>query len=274
MNNKQEAPFEEKIMEKIKASGVKIRSKYIFLAEKISWRGLLALCTVLAIIFFSLTVFYFKGSDNLHYLKFGRRGIPAFFESLPFIFSGLLILFVIIANLVIKKSKIFYEKPFYKISLFLLSAIIVLGALLTMTNFGLIMERRAHEKAPEDFLFRPMFERNSKFREHGIAGKVSELDSGKKLLQIETPFGFETINLTKANTPADLKIADFIMAVGNKKENIFWAEEIKIFDPEEMPMIHNGIKRHFCEKNTPPFGQPNNCPNRPESTSPIFPLNQ
>jgi len=57
--------LEKNVMDKIKTGRVKLRSRYVFLAEKLGLGSALALSFMLAALFFSLFLSYLKASDNL-----------------------------------------------------------------------------------------------------------------------------------------------------------------------------------------------------------------
>ena len=96
MEEKKTESLEKKVMEKIKTGKVSLRSKYIFLAEKLGFSSVLIFSVLLSILFLSLVLFYFKSTDNLIYLSFGSRGLFAFLESFPIwlviIFTALIFL--------------------------------------------------------------------------------------------------------------------------------------------------------------------------------------
>ena len=70
--------IEDKVMSEINSGRVKLRSKYIFLAEKLGIGSAFALSALLGVLFFTLVLYYLRASDNLRYLSFGSRGLFAF----------------------------------------------------------------------------------------------------------------------------------------------------------------------------------------------------
>jgi preprotein translocase subunit SecG len=108
MSNKD---LEKNIMDKIKTGQVKLKSKYVFLAEKLGLGTAFTLSTVLSILLFNLTLFYMKETDNLQYLSFGKRGILAFLESFPYMLVVSFIILILLAGYLISKSEAGYKKP-------------------------------------------------------------------------------------------------------------------------------------------------------------------
>src|SRR3989338_8494632 len=104
--------MEEKVMKEINQGSVKLRSRYLFLADKLSMGSVLALTVLLAILFCSLALLYLKSSDNLGYLSFGNRGVLAFLESFPYFLMAMIIVLMFFAGFLIKKSDISYKNPF------------------------------------------------------------------------------------------------------------------------------------------------------------------
>ena len=94
-NNK----IEEKVMAEIKSGKVKLRSRYVFLAEKLGIGSAFIFSVFLAVLFFTLVLFYLQASDNLGYLSFGSRGMFAFLETFPYLLVATLIICVFIAEI-------------------------------------------------------------------------------------------------------------------------------------------------------------------------------
>ena len=96
--------LEDKVMESIKGGNVKLRSRYLFLAEKLGLGSALVLTILLAVLFFSLVLFYLQATDNLWYLSFGSRGIYAFLESFPYFLVVALVILILLSDWILKKS--------------------------------------------------------------------------------------------------------------------------------------------------------------------------
>ncbi len=252
MEKNNEPTTEQKIMNKISSEKIKPRSRYFFWIKKIGLRGFLVFFLLLSAIFLSLTIYQSISSDNFHYLSFGFPGWKAFLESLPIIFASITIFFVIAINIIIKKSKLFYQRPFFQISLLIISLIIIIGSILSFYNLGFWLEKRSQEKSIEKFLTKPIFEQTFQARKHGLAGKIVLISREQNRLELETPTEKTIVDFSLVNKPIiqKIRLEDFVLIIGKKNADIFIAEDIKCFNPEKMPMIKRGIKRHFCEQKT------------------------
>lgn len=237
--------IENKVMAEIKSGKVKLRSKYIFLAEKLGIGSALALSIILAILFFNLALFYLRSSDNLSYLSFGSRGFLAFLDSFPY---GLVIIFIIslfFAGLILKKTDMVYKKPFGHLAMFLIIAIMLLGVLLTFTRIAERIEQGMFDPRSPGRFFRPFMERGLNERRGGIVGRVVEVGGGYFVIQ--TPRGLERIDVADLVQQPNAPVAttSWIMAVGEKIEDRFSARLIRVMNEDEMPMIQHGVHRRF-----------------------------
>lgn len=243
MANNNSVNLENNVMSEIKSGRVKIRSKYIFIAEKLGLGSAFALSVLLAVLFFNLALFYLKSSDNMKYLSFGSRGLFAFLESFPYVLIIGLIILVFIAAIIFKKSGVLYDKPFGTLAVGLVCLIMVLGVVLTFTDLAERMERRAFGPHPDGKFFRPLFTNGFNQREGGIAGRVVEI--GEDFIRVQTPHDTFKIDLSglERPVPKDVAVGSFVLAVGERKAEVFEAKDIHVVNEGEIPMIGRGVHR-------------------------------
>jgi hypothetical protein len=239
MDNKQ---LESKVMERIKSGQVKLRSRYIFLAEKLGLGSVFVLNVLFAVLFFSLMLFYLRASDNLFYLSFGSLGLFAFLESFPYLLVVSLIIFILVAGLIIKKSDISYQKPFGYLALGLLAFILLSGTVLTFTSIAEKIQARSVGFAPMEKIFRPFGNNDLREGNRGVAGRVIEV--GARYVLIQTPQSILKLNLVDSfsNPP---EVGQFVVVVGEMINNEFNAQMIRQVNESEMQMIRNSVHRRF-----------------------------
>lgn len=248
-NNNNFKQLEDKVMSDIKSGRVKLRSKYVFLAEKLGLNSGIVLTVILAILFFSLALFYMRATDNLEYLSFGKDGILAFLESFPYLLVISLILFLFIAGYLITKTEWSYKKPFKYFALGTLVLVLIAGSAAAYSGVTESIEEQAFKNRALGMFFRPFIGRGIKQRDRGIAGKIYEINDDYLIL--ETPRGFEKVSLLELHCQNDdcqklFKIDQFIIAIGKREDNFFVAEKIRVADEEKFPpMIRRGIHRQF-----------------------------
>ena len=63
--------LENKIMSEIASGKVKLRSRYLFFSEKLGLRSVAILTILLAVLAFTVILFYLVSADSLNYLEFG-----------------------------------------------------------------------------------------------------------------------------------------------------------------------------------------------------------
>lgn len=245
MEKNKSQKFEDNIMNDIKSGRVKLRSKYIFLAEKLGLGSAFVLSVVLSILFFSLFLFYMKTADNLEYLSFGKYGFLAFLESFPYLLVVSFILFLFMAGYLITKSDVSYRKPFKYFAIALLFFIIISGTSFAFIGVVEKIEKEAYSSRPTGMFIKPFFKKGMKMRGRGVSGVVSEINDN--YLIVKTPCGLQKISLEKIifEKLQQFKKGDFVIAVGKRVEKDFLATKIRVVSEDEIPMIKRGIHRKF-----------------------------
>ncbi|NCB09345.1 MAG: hypothetical protein EOM73_14415 [Bacteroidia bacterium] len=235
-------------MGKIKSGQVKLKSKYIFIAEKLGLGTAFALSVLLSVLFFNLILFYLKETDNLKYLSFGKFGIFAFLESFPYLLVVAFIILIVLSGYLITKSDVSYKKPFGYLAVGLVLFIMFFGGILTYTNLGKAIEMQAQNGvAPARMLLRPMMD----VRNNGVAGVVFE--QGEDYLILQTPQGLRSVDLDNLEEIPEMEKGQFVLAVGKKEGFDFKAEKIRVTSKDEMPAVERGIKFKFRPENGEDF---------------------
>lgn len=243
--NELENKIESKVMDNIKSGKVKLRSKYIFLAERLGLGSAVVLSLLLSILFFNLALFYLKASDNLGYLSFGSRGFFAFLESFPYLLVISFIILILIAGSLFKKTEIAYQKPFGYLALGLVVFILLTGAGLAFTSIAEQIERQAFEARPFGYLFKPFLLRSTENHQSGIVGRIVEI--GEDYVSIQTPQAVEKLKLkTFDGLNKDILLeGNFVVAIGEREDDNFEVINMRVIESSEMPMIRRAIHRRF-----------------------------
>ncbi len=234
--------LESEVMAKIKSGQIKLRSKYIFLAEKLGLGSAFILSVLLAVLFFSLVLFYLRASDNLFYLSFGSVGLFAFLESFPYLLVISLIILIFVAGLIIKKSDITYQKPFGYLALALVGFILIAGVGLALTNIAEMVQRSSLSIRPMGMMLSPFGAGEASEGNRGVAGRITEVGNGYALVQ--TPNNITKLNITDDDIILP-EVGQFIVAVGARNKKEFNVEMIHQVDPAQMQMVRNNVHRKF-----------------------------
>jgi len=241
--------LEDKVMESIKGGSVKLRSRYLFLAEKLGLGSALVLSILLAVLFFSMVLFYLQATDNLWYLSFGSRGVYAFLESFPYFLVVALIILILLSGWILKKSGVFYQRPFTYSAIGLLCLIFFVGTCLAFTNLSEKIENDTFNNQRPAGFFHMFLSRGLSQRDRGAAGKIVEVGDG--FIDIQTPDCRKRIDLTKLVRPlnVDLEPGMFVIAVGGHTGEVFVALDMRVLGERDLPMIRRGIHREFGPSN-------------------------
>jgi hypothetical protein len=239
---KDDKELEKLVMGKIKSGQVKLKSKYLFVAEKLGLGTAFGLTVVLSALFFNLILFYMKETDNLKYLSFGRDGIFAFLETFPYLIVVLFIILMVLASYLITKSESLYKRSYSHLVIFLILSIMFIGGMLTYTNVANEIERESLKEGPGRF-FRPLIGPPD-IRERGVSGLVYE--KGEGYIIVKTPRGLINVSLSSDNrVESALEEGKFIIAIGEKEGGVFIARKINVVEKGDIPSIERGITVRF-----------------------------
>lgn len=244
MPDSNQSNLENKIMARIKSGQVSLRSRYVFMAEKLSLGSAVVLSLLLAVLLAALVLYYFKTSDNLIYLSFGSRGLMAFLESFPYLTVAVTVILVLAAGYLVKRAEFSYRWPFKYLALGLVGFVILSGVALGAVGVGEKIEQESLRAGWAGGLFRPLLAPPYEGR-RGLVGRVTEI--GNDYLLVQTPRRVMRIDLSnlQATLPETIQEGIMVVAIGDRQEDSFAAKEIRLATPEDMPLIHHGIKRRF-----------------------------
>lgn len=231
--------LENQIMDKIKEGKIKLKSKYIFLAQKLGLGTAFTLSVVLSIISFNLILFYLKETDNLKYLTFGKIGFFAFLESFPYLLIISFVMLIVLSSYIVTKSDASYRNSFSKTIIFMVSLIVLFGGMLTYTNLSNEIEKYSIKNSIKALL--PIEE----LRDKSVSGIIFEKYDDN--LIIKTPQGLRRVDFDKKY---NLEKGQFIISIGQRDNFDFFAREIKIF--KDLPAVGRRIDSRFGPNNKIP----------------------
>ncbi len=236
---------QNKVMEQINTGQVKLRSKYLFLAEKFSIGSGIILSVLLAIFFLSLLFYYLRATDNIIYLSFGESGLLAFLESFPYLLVTAFIACVLLAGALLKMSGSVYRQPFKYIALILVGGILVVGIGLTLARVDRIFEKNMYLRSRTGIIVQPLLQPGLNERNRGIAGRVVEIMS--PFMTLQTPRGLQKVDISQVPSvdTANLATGMFVVGIGQKQEGLFLARHVRQVAPGKTRIIEGGVNRRF-----------------------------
>lgn len=236
--------IEAKIMEKIASGRVKLRSRYVFLVERLGLGSAIVLTIVLTVLLFSLFLLYLQATDSLVYLSFGQVGLYAFLESFPYGLVGAVILLVLVGGILIRKSDVSYRKPFRYFALGIIIFVVATGIALAYTNVAEVVEEQAYRNMPPAF-FQKFF--NVPTNRRGISGRI--IAAGDNYIEIKAPCGVARLQIDQvdAKSKATCLVGRFVVAVGERRENRFVVYRLQVIDENDVPLTGRQITRRFAE---------------------------
>jgi hypothetical protein len=127
MNNEQKTPsLEEDIMSAIRDGRVKMRPRWKFVLSSVL--GIIGAAILLLTLLYvaSFAIFTLRQSGALFVPAFGMRGVFAFFSAIPGVLAILLIVFVIILEILVRRYSFAYRRPLL-VSVIAILAIVLIG---------------------------------------------------------------------------------------------------------------------------------------------------
>ncbi len=239
MEKKSES-IESKVMSQIESGRVKVRSRYLFVVEKLGLGSAFVLTVILAVLFFSLFFFYLRATDSLVYLSFGEQGIFAFFESFPYALVIAVIVLVLVGGFLLRKSDMSYKKPFRYFALGMVLFMVAAGSALAYTHVVDIVEEQAYYHFPSA-LFNPFFASHARHR--GMAGQITAVTDNLVIMQ--APCGVVQIDTSKLSieNKALCVVGKFIVAAGVWSGEDFIATRLHSFDADDLPLTARHVRR-------------------------------
>lgn len=129
MQNGEQKPLEESILESIKAGRLTMRPQWYF-ALRTSLLALGALLLFITLLYFvSFIVFYLRETGALYAPQFPGTGIMTILRALPWIFVAISALFIIVLQVLVRRYSFGYRRPILY-SLILLVGVLGAGGLL------------------------------------------------------------------------------------------------------------------------------------------------
>lgn len=231
--------IQQKVMADIQSGRVKLRSRLVFVAEKMGLGSAVVLSIFAAVLVCTLALFYLKSSDALAYLDFGHSGLAAFVDSFPYTLVLLLMGVILLAGYLLKKTDLVYKYSYAYVALGLLLVIIFGGASLAATNVA--------EKLESQRFIKPLIRRTLEIRAHGVVGRV--LQVAPMTMLVQTPQGDLIVHLEYAYKPLPtLEPGLFVVAIGKLQPPEFWAERVRVISPDEARLLRRQIiERHGQE---------------------------
>ncbi len=133
MDNQQEKSTSEKIISAAKSGRLKMRPKWHFVLRATLWLAGIGIAAAALLYFFSLFVFIARETGIWMAPVFGSRGIFIFLTSLPWILILLVLIFVAVLEILVRRYAFAYRLPLLYLALTILLAVFAGGVLLAQT---------------------------------------------------------------------------------------------------------------------------------------------
>ncbi len=255
MENDNRHTVEQSIMEKIAAGEVKPRSRYIFLAEHAALVVGFLFLLVVAALLSSIVLWYTTSSDMFTFLAFGREGVPAFVESLPYALMIEIVLCVVLAAVILRHTDWSYKKPRGFVIFALVGVVFLGGSALAATSISERVNALAEATQKKHEFLRPFITEAPAVRTRGVTGRVAGVGEG--YVTIETaagPIAIDVATLPNMGSTT-LMQGGYLTVVGKNSGEVFEARKIRILEQKEAPGVRQRVEEHFGLANDETFVQ-------------------
>ena len=111
MENKDQKAIKEKILEKIKSGGVKMKPKIYFVLKSFLITGGILLFFVFLLFLVSLIHFHLRASGLWYLPRFGSHGLGIYFKSLPWFLILFCLILVFVLEIFSRKFSFVWKRP-------------------------------------------------------------------------------------------------------------------------------------------------------------------
>jgi hypothetical protein len=223
------------ILNKIQKGEVKMRSGLSVFAGKLGMESSIFILFLGLIFLSGLLSLWIKTNSDLVFGEYGRYGLRSFFQSFPYLFVLIFIVFFMLLRFLLKKFDISYKKPFIIILSVILGLAILFGIYSINTSYG----KRLYQSSGRYFRIGQMM-RGSNF----FFGKVVKLENNRMIVLSEDNKEI-TVTISKdTHFPFGKPvIGDEVRCVGEWDGNNFKADGIRVFDSDDYSEFgrRNGI---------------------------------
>lgn len=220
----------QKVLEKIRTGRVKMKSKLLFVLEKLGIKSVFGLLLIIAILIISLMIFLIQQQSSSQFLGLSSKAIFPFLSDLPWSWLFIAIIFILLATVIFRKFTLAYRQTLKRSAFGLLATAIIIGSLLSLTGFHQAMAAKAAEL--DISLLKSVYRRalSCDFnQEYLLIGKVISIDKENRTAEVITvghqPMTIQLFSDTKI--VARPEIGDIFGAVGYKEGSLFYAQGVR-----------------------------------------------
>ena len=208
----------DKVMADIRSHKVKMKSPWVFLAEKIGLESAIMAALICGALLVSLIFYFFKKTSLLKYLAMGFSGVRVFFQALPYSYIVLFVSCVLLAVWLANRLEVFRGRPERTdlFSFLFFGGTIALGLMLGVLGIGQYVRGWNHRDVPRGL---------------AVYGRI--LDATDESILVRDGKGrLTTVYFESAASPNQSTLyqsGKFIQAVGSRDPNdhsIFYAQKI------------------------------------------------
>ena len=152
MDNLHTQSIREDVMDAIKKGDVRMRPRWHFYGASTICAAGSVIALLLLIYFASLLVFHLRHSGAWFVPIFGSRGWSDFFQAIPLILVGLILVFIILLSVLSRRYMFVYQKPLIVSLAATIILILFAGAIVSRTAFHDQMMRYAHRNDLPQFV--------------------------------------------------------------------------------------------------------------------------
>lgn len=219
----EKADVKNRVMEGIKSKKIKMRSRLVFLAEKLGLEGALVLAIVAGILIVSLLFYFIKNLRLDEFLSMGMSGTGVFFATLPYdyvlLFIGAVALAIYFANRVeLCRGKCERTDAF---AVWFFLGALVLGIFFGSMGLGEILGGWSHKKIPHD---------------RAIHGQVENFSAdGSEATVIDDDGLVVRVFSNVPPMPDNYSPGAFLRAVGHRDQDdptVFHADKVRCCDDD------------------------------------------
>jgi len=216
-----------RVLERIQKQKINMRSKWIFIAEKLGLESGLLLSVLIAIFMIGLAFYILDENGIFEFSEFGFKSFRVFLDNIPFDIAAFAIVFLLVSEIIIRKFDFSYKKYFKYLPYLVFTFVIVGGVVMYKIDYGRELFER--EKAGSlSILYSNKITKNPR-GERAIIGKITQIS--ERMYVIQTPQGqiYQVNYFLPSESPSHEIFFEgqIVKIIGRRNGEIFQAEDMR-----------------------------------------------
>lgn len=236
MENNTDNSIKDRVLGLIEKGQTKMKPKWHFVLKTILFILGVVIVFLIALYIASFGLFILDESDLWSVPSFGLAGAYIFIKSLPWLLIAMVLGFLIILQVLVRRYAFAYQRPLVFSAIFI--GVVVIGGSLFLRSLGVhrgILEYSQHHRTPVAYpLYKKFGQRKNQQVHPGMIIEIHEKDFVLQKISSDVYTVFVTPE-TRFPRGTRFLLGDKVIVIGNEKNNKIEALGIRKIEHKKMP---------------------------------------